>query len=93
VLEEAISAPPPVVALRDETRGIAKFVRRYRWRYAGGPEAVEQTPPALVARTLAIIPRDFCCVDEVKLGAYTRAMKGSASVPGIEFFHVDDPVR
>jgi hypothetical protein len=54
---------------------------------------VTTTPPALVARTLAIIPRDFCCVDDVKLGAYARAMKGSGTVPGIEFYHVDDPVR
>jgi len=93
VLDAAISAPPPVVALPDATRGIAKFVRRWRWKFAGGPVELKQTPPALVARTMQIIPRDFLCVDEIKLNAFCRAMKSSGSVPGIDFYHVDDPVR
>jgi len=93
VIEQAIAAPPPVVAVPDATRGLAKFVRRYKWKFAGGPENIADTPPAIVARTLAIIPRDFCCVDDIKLNGYCRAMKGTATVPGIEFFHVDDPVR
>jgi hypothetical protein len=93
VLDDAISAPPPVVAVPDATRGIAKFVRRWRWKYAGGPEDVAATPPALIARTMAIIPRDFLTVDEIKVGAYARGMKNSATVPGLDFYAVDDPVR
>ena len=93
VMQEAISAPAPVVSLRDETRGIAKFIRRWKWKFAGGPEDVATTPPELIARTMKLIPRDFLCVDDVKLGAYARSMKGSSSVAGIDFYHVDDPVR
>jgi hypothetical protein len=95
VIAEAIAAPMPVVVLPDTTKSVdgLKFRRRYLWRFAGGPKDVKQTPPATVARTMAIIPRDFLTLDDIKLGAYARAMKGSATVPGIEFFHVDDPVR
>jgi len=93
VVQEAISAPTPVVTLPDVTRGVAKFVRRYKWKYAGGPEYVATTPPDVVARTLRLIPREFTCVDEIKMGAYARSMKGTGVVPGIEFFHSDDPVR
>lgn len=93
VLEDAIAAPPPIVALPDETKGIAKFIRRWRWRYAGGPVDVAQTSAAIIARTMKLIPREFLCVNEVKLGAYARSMKGSGVVPGIDFYSVDDPVR
>lgn len=93
VIEQAIRAPTPVVVLPDVTKGVAKFVRRFHWKFAGGPERLADTPPALVARTLAIIPRDFLAIDTIKLGTYARAMKGTAQVPGIDFFHTDDPVR
>lgn len=93
VLEEALQASPPVVALPNVTAGIATFVRRYLWRYRGGPNELAETPPAIVTRTLALIPREFCTVDERKLGIYARAMKGAGKVPGIEFYHVDDPRR
>ena len=42
---------------------------------------------------MQLIPREFLCVDEKKLGAHIRAMKDSAKVPGIEIYYVDDPVR
>lgn len=95
VVAEAIAAPPPVVVLPDVTKQIQglKFVRRYFWRYSGGPKDIDQTPPQIVARTLELIPRQFCAVDEKKIGAYARSMKGTGAIPGIEFYHVDDPVR
>jgi len=95
VLEEAIAAPLPVVALPDITKQVdgLKFRRRYCWRYAGGPNTIKDTPPAVIARTHKIAPRDFLCLDDIKVGAYARAMKGSGSIPGVEFYHVDDPVR
>jgi hypothetical protein len=34
----------------------------------------------------ALIPREYLAVDEVKIGAYVRAMKESASIPGVETF-------
>jgi hypothetical protein len=93
VMEEAIAAPQPVVALPDVTRGVASFTRRWTWRYAGGPKDVKQTPPQILARTMALIPREFLCVDEAKIGTYARSMKGSGKIPGIEIYYVDDPRR
>lgn len=95
VLEEAIAAPLPPVALPSVTRSVAglKFRRAWRWRYAGGPMDVATTPDAIVQRTLTIIPKEFTCVDEQRLGQYARAMKSAGNIPGIEFYSVDEPVR
>ena len=93
VVDEAIARPAPVVSVPDPTRGIAKFRRRWCWRYAGGPADVAMTPAAVVQRTLAILPREYLTVDESKVGAYARAMKGAGKIPGIEIYSVDDPVR
>jgi hypothetical protein len=84
VLEEAITTPAPVVALPDVTRQVSglKFTRRWLWRYAGG-----------IARAMKLLPREFLTPDEKKIGAYARAMKGSGSIPGVEIYYVDDPVR
>jgi hypothetical protein len=93
VIEAAITTPPPVVALPDETRGVVSFVRRWKWKYGGGPDDVKATPPSILARTLKLIPREYLCVDEAKVGAYARAMKDSGSIPGIDIYYRDDPVR
>ena len=77
VLAETIATPPAVVVLPDATKGIAKFVRRYGYRI----------------KDERLIPRDFLLPDEKKIGAYARAMKGTGMIPGVEFFHQDDPVR
>jgi hypothetical protein len=37
----------------------------------------------------AYIPREYLMIDEKKLGAYAKAMKASASVPGVEFYPED----
>jgi hypothetical protein len=94
VLEEAVTAPAPVVALPDVTRveGL-KFVRRWLWKYAGGPADVRHTPPAVLARTMKLLPREFLIPDEKKIGAYARSMKGSGAIPGVQIYYVDDPVR
>jgi len=95
VMEEALAAPMPIAVLPDATKAVdgLKFTRRWLWRYAGGPKEVKQTPPQILTRTMQLIPREFLCVDEKKLGAYVRSMKDSAKVPGIEIYYVDDPVR
>jgi hypothetical protein len=79
VVDEAIAAPAPVVVLPDATKGVEglKFTRRWLWR----------------PQNEALVPREFLCLDEKKIGAYARAMKGSGAIPGIEIYHVDDPVR
>jgi hypothetical protein len=95
VIEEAITAPAPVVVLPDTTRTVEglHFTRRWCWRYAGGPADVRNTPPDVLARALAMLPASFLMIDEKKIGAYARSMKASARVPGIEFYAVDDPRR
>ena len=95
VMEEAIAAPLPVVTLptaKQQVTGL-KTVRRWVWKYSGGPADVKQTPPALLARTMKLIPREYCKVDEQKIGATVRAMKGSIKIPGIDVYFIDDPVR
>lgn len=79
VVAEALAAPAPVVVLPDTTKGVEglKFTRRWLWR---------------VVHT-EIVPREYLCLDEKKIGAYARAMKGSGQIPGIDIYFVDDPVR
>jgi hypothetical protein len=95
VLEEAIAAPMPVVVLQNDVRAVAgaKFTPRYLWRFVNGPKEVEKTPPEVLARAMNLLPRDMCMPDIKKIGAFARAMKGTARVPGIEFYTVNDPVR
>ena len=77
VVAEAISAPAPVVALPDAVRAVASFTRRWKWR----------------VQTEALVPREFLCLDDQKIGSYVRAMKDSGRIPGIEIFYTDDPNR
>lgn len=95
VLEAAVTAPPPVVVIPDETKQVdgLKFTRRWSWRYANGPQVIKDTPPAVIARSMELIPRAYLCVDEKKLGAVVRHSKGTISIPGIDVYYVDDPVR
>ena len=95
VLEQAVMAPPPIVVHADETKQVEglKFTRRWLWRYATGPKEIKDTPPEIIARTMAMIPRAYLCVDEKKVGAIVRNSKGTIAIPGLEIFYVDDPVR
>jgi hypothetical protein len=95
VMAEAIAAPAPVVSLPDTTKGVAglSFTRRYLWKYFNGPATVKDTPPAVITRALSLVPREFLMLDERKVSAYAKAMKGGAKVPGLEFYYVDDPTR
>ena len=84
VLAEALEAPPTVVVLPDATRHVEglKFRRDYKWRFTTSE-----------ARALELVPRSFLAVDEKKLTAYAKAMKGAGTVPGIVFYHEDVPIR
>jgi hypothetical protein len=95
VMEEQIAAPQPIVTLPTVKQQVAglKTVRRWYWKYSGGPKDLKQTPPTLLARAQKLIPRDYLCADEVKIGAYVRSMKETAKIPGIDVFFVDEPVR
>jgi len=85
VVQEAIAAPAPVVVERDPVKAIVGFKtrREYKWRYS-------QNDPVRAAR---LIPREYLVVDEKKIGAYARSMKGTGTIPGIEFYSDDVPVR
>ena len=62
VMEEQIAAPQPIVTLPTVKQQVAglKTVRRWYWRYSGGPKALKDTPPALLARALKLIPATTC---------------------------------
>jgi len=79
VVNEAIAAPAPVVVLPDVTKTVPdlKFRREWKWR----------------VRNAALVPRDYLCIDEKKVGGYTRSMKGSGAIPGIDIYFEDVPIR
>jgi hypothetical protein len=79
IVEEALAAPAPVVVLPDPTAGVEGLTFRRRWLWR--------------PQNAALVPREFLCLDEKKISAYVRAMKGSGAIPGLEIYHVDDPVR
>ena len=54
---------------------------------------IAQTSPTLIARTLALLPREFLCADERKIQAYVTAMAETGKIPGIDIYAVDEPVR
>lgn len=85
VIEQAITAPAPVVVLPDVTKSVEglKFRRAWKWRPVNNDRA----------RALQLIPRDYLALDDKKLDGYARSMKETARIPGIEFYYEDVPVR
>jgi len=73
ILSQEVSIPSIVVA--PEIPKSEGISMRKVWKFrVDDPEAV---------------PRDFLCLDEKKLGAYARAMKEMAKVPGVTFYSED----
>jgi hypothetical protein len=70
VIEEAVSAPAPVVVLPSFVPKDLPKRTLYKWR------VVNQ----------ALVPREFLTLDEKKLTGYANAMKSAARVPGLEFY-------
>jgi hypothetical protein len=93
VVAEAIAAPLPVVTLPSQTAGVVTFTRYWKWKYAGGPVDISKTPPEIVRRSMALIPEEFKCVDEKKVGSYARSMKTSGRIPGIDIYATQEPRR
>jgi hypothetical protein len=82
IMQQAIHTPAPAITIRTalpQTAGVSTR-ENWKWRPVGG-----DTPQAR-ARALALLPRDFLEISEVKLNAYARAHKGGAKLPGIEFY-------
>lgn len=85
VLEHATRAPAPVITLKSTlppTRGILPTKPKYAWRPVGG-DTMEGR-----ARAVKLVPREFLCLDEVKLNAYARMHGTAGRIPGIEFYDV-----
>lgn len=75
---EAIISQPVVVApviIPKETPKVAGVSFRQTWK----ARVVDET----------LVPREYLCVDTVKLNGYARSMKGSAMVAGVEFYSED----
>lgn len=85
VVEQAMAAPAPVVVLPDTTRQVVglKFRTEWKWRYTNGDPT----------RAMQLIPREYLCVDEKKIGAYVRSMKSTGRIPGVEIYSEQAPVR
>lgn len=80
---EAATMPLPVVVLPDATKAVAglRFKRRYLWRYRDED------------RARAELPREFLRIDERSISVYANERRGTGSLPGIEFYYVDEPIR
>jgi hypothetical protein len=72
VIEQAISAPPPPVILQSTIPQVQGKSSRQQWKFRVTNEAM--------------IPREYLCVDETKLGAVVRALKDKTRIPGIEVY-------
>jgi hypothetical protein len=70
IVEEAISAPAPVVVLPSVVPKDLPKRTLYKWRVVNA----------------AMVPRDYLVIDETRLTRYAAAMKGAARVPGIQFY-------
>lgn len=82
VLEQAVSAPPPVITIASslpQTKGVSSRAN-WKWRPIGGDT------PQHRARAERMVPRDFMELSDRRLTAHAKAHGASARVPGIEFF-------
>ena len=82
IMEQAIHTPAPVFAIQSAlppTKGVSSR-ENWKWRPIGGDS------PQARARALALVPRDYLELSDIKLNAYAKAHKASARLPGIEFY-------
>jgi hypothetical protein len=86
VLEQAVSTPLPVIVLPPAAPAVdgVATTKRWAWRPIGG-----ETPDAR-ERAVQLVPRQFLELADAKITAYVRAMKGTARIPGIEVYEVED---
>lgn len=70
---QAIAAPEVVAAVRVPT--VAGIATKKVWKFR--------------VTDASLVPDDYKIIDEKKLGALARAMKGTVKVPGVEFYADD----
>jgi hypothetical protein len=75
VIEQAVSAPAPVVVIPNAVQKQEGIATRKVWKYR-------------IVNT-SLIPREYLAVDEQKIGQVVRAMKDMAKIPGVEVYSED----
>lgn len=85
VVEEALAAPTPAVVLPDVMRQVQglKFRTTWKWRFVNNDQQ----------RALSLLPREYLCADEQKIGQVVRAMASATKIPGIEVYADEVPIR
>ena len=101
IVAEAIAAPAPVVVVESAAAAVVGLNTRrvWGWRFIGGPkptkgkDLLKTTPPAIIEKAKAKMPRELLMVDEKKIDGIVKAMTSSTAIPGIETFFDDIPIR
>lgn len=90
VLEEAIAAPAPVVALPSTAVDVSGVSIRENWQYvyAGGSpgQKWKDLTDEQRKRVLALLPREYLIPDESALGKIVKALKSGTKIPGIQAY-------
>ena len=79
VIEQAVIAPAPVVALPKTVPKVEGFSSRAVWRWRVVNES--------------LIPRQYLKIDEIKVSGVVRALKDKSTIPGIEVFSEDSAIH
>jgi len=82
VLEQAVSAPPPVITIASElpqTQGVSSR-ENWQWRPVGGNTREAR------ARAVRLVPREFLDLNDRALTAHAKAHGNTVRIPGIEFY-------
>lgn len=82
VLEQAVSAPPPVITIASslpQTKGVGSR-ENWKWRPVGGVTRQAR------ARAVQLVPRDYLDLNDRALTAHAKAHGNTKRIPGIEFY-------
>lgn len=88
VLEQAIAAPAPIVALPSTAVDVSGVSIRENWQfvYSGGSpgQKWKDLTDEQRKRVLALLPREYLMPDEAAIGRVVKALKSSAKIPGVQ---------
>jgi hypothetical protein len=90
VIEQAIAAPAPVVALPSTNLEVSGVSVRENWQfvYAGGSpgQKWKELSDEQRKRVLSLLPREYLMPDEAAIGRVVKALKSSAKIPGVQAY-------
>lgn len=90
VIEQAIAAPAPVVALPSTNVTVSgvSTVANWQWRFTGCATGVEWDKLAVAdqQRIMTLLPAEYHRPDEKAIGKVVKALKGGTRIAGIEAF-------